>query len=77
MGVLLSDSVLHACDIVFDVRNAVPAIFGAELDDGRADDHTVSVSSGVSVTALTSLVIAPISVVILLLVPVTPREETQ
>ena len=39
MGVLLSDSVLHACDIVFDVRNAVPAIFGAELDDGRADDH--------------------------------------
>ena len=43
--VLLPDSVLHACDIVFDVRNAVPAIFGAEFDDGRADDHAVSVSS--------------------------------
>lgn len=45
MGVLLSDSVLHACDIVFDIRHAVPAIFGAELDNGRADDHTVSMSS--------------------------------
>lgn len=89
----LTHSVFHRLYIILYIWDAVFSMCGTNFHNGGAYNRTVGLGShflcllgvempkptahGMSFASFTSFTIAPISVVIRVLVPVTPREETQ
>ena len=90
---LLSYRILHGLHILFDIRYAVGSVGFTEFDNGRTHDDAVGLGDhflgllwvGDSEAYGTwdvflgfdEFTMAPMSVVIWLRMPVTPREDTQ
>ena len=90
--IFLSYRVLHGFDIRTDAARGILPVLFQQLDDGRADDHAIgelchplglfrrgdskAMAAGIWVFCRTVSIMEARSVLISLLAPVTPREDT-